>query len=121
MRAPARTPGLGCANSALPAVRMFLAAFTSAWSRWWQEVHTKTAWLLRDSASTCLHAWHVWDVYAGLTVITWVPVYRALLRVAASIRYQPLSKMARFRPDLAAAPLGRNAPSLSGSGFGAAA
>ena len=56
-------------------------------------------------------------MYAGLTVITCVPVYRALLRVANSIRYQPLSKMDRFSPALAAAPFGRNAPGRSGSGF----
>lgn len=74
MRAPARTPGLGRACSALPAARMFLAAFTSACSVWAHEVQAKRAWLLRLFGSTTVHAEHVCDVYAGLTVITWVPV-----------------------------------------------
>src|SRR5215471_7487910 len=38
--------------TASPAARMFLAAFTSALSRWPQQVQAKTAWLSRDFAST---------------------------------------------------------------------
>lgn len=39
------------------------------------------------------------DVYAGLMVTTRLPVRLAALRQAASSRCQPLSRIARFKPD----------------------
>jgi hypothetical protein len=44
---------------------MLRAAFTSAWQAYPQTVQAKTAWLLRDFASTRPHNEHRWLVYAG--------------------------------------------------------
>ena len=49
---------------------MLLAAFTSAWQAKPQAVHTKHAWLSRESGSTCPHAEHRWLVKCGLTFST---------------------------------------------------
>jgi hypothetical protein len=49
---------------------MFKAAFTSAWQAKAQAVHRNTAWLSRESRSTCPHAEHRWLVNAGLTFST---------------------------------------------------
>ena len=49
---------------------MFLAAFTSALQAKPQAVHRNTAWLSRESGSTCPHAEHRWLVNAGLTFST---------------------------------------------------
>ena len=77
---------------------MFLAAFTSALPAYPQDVHEKSAWLLRDSWSTTPHTEHRCDVYAALTLST-RPGAFCSSRVTS--RPQPWARMARFRPALA--------------------
>jgi hypothetical protein len=74
---------------------MFLAAFTSAWQANPQAVHTKRAWLSRDSASTCPHAEHRWLVNAGLIFSTRPGALSSSRRASSP---QPDRIIARFSP-----------------------
>ena len=69
---------------------MFRAAFTSALQAYPQAVQTKTAWLLREFASTSPHAEHCWLVYAAgifstrpeaLSARRWASIPHPLLRI----------------------------------------
>jgi hypothetical protein len=74
---------------------MFRAAFTSAWSAKPQAVHTKRAWLSRDSASTCPHAEHRWLVNAGLIFSTRPGALSSSLRASSP---QPDRRISRLSP-----------------------
>src|SRR5438105_3837491 len=74
---------------------MFRAAFTSAWSAKPQAVHTKRAWLSRDSASTCPHAEHRWLVNAGLIFSTRPGALSSSLRASSP---QPERRISRLSP-----------------------
>ena len=77
---------------------MFRAAFTSALPAKPQAVHTKRAWLSRDSGSTCPHAEHRWLVKCGLTFSTRPGALSSSRRTS---RPHPDRRMPRFSPALA--------------------
>jgi hypothetical protein len=77
---------------------MLMAAFTSAWPAKPQAVHTKRAWLSRDSGSTCPHAEHRWLVNAGLTFSTRPGALSCSRRTSSP---HPDRKIPRFSPALA--------------------
>ncbi|GAA3539978.1 hypothetical protein GCM10022419_020040 [Nonomuraea rosea] len=115
LRRPARPPDISPACSWPPTM--------SACSVCPQVVQEKSAWLSRLFPSTTPQAGagQVCEVYGAGTLAMTVPVQRALDRNAISNPYQPLSRIALFRPDFAARPLRRNAPGRPGSGLGRAA
>src|SRR5271169_3834749 len=77
---------------------MLMAAFTSAWQVKPQAVHRKTAWLSRESRSTCPHAEHRWLVNAGPTFSTRPGALSCSRRTSSP---QPEPRMPRFSPALA--------------------
>src|SRR5690349_16623884 len=101
---------------------MFVAPTWSALAVKPHAVHWNLAWVRRLFALTCprppAEGGQVREVLRAFTGITSRPALSAL---SARIRRncpQPASRMPRLSPALAAAPLGRNAPSFSGSGLG---
>ena len=91
------TPSPPRAVTAYPAA-MFLAAFTSALQAKPQAVHTKRAWLSRDSGSTCPHTEHRWLVNAGLIFSTRPGALSSSRRTSSP---QPDRRISRLSPDLA--------------------
>src|SRR5215207_3716417 len=116
---PASSHAAGvAARRASPARRMLRAACSSALTVCPQPRQENTAWLARFSAAVCPQASQRSEVCRGSTTITTRPASSALARRIDTNWPQPASWMLRFRPVLAAAPLGRNPPGWSGSGRG---
>src|SRR3977135_4104683 len=99
---------------------MFSAATRSAWSVYPQRTHWNFSCVGRFSSATCPQGLRgqVREVLRGFTGIRLRPALSALCARMPRNTPQPASWMLLFSPAFAAAPFGRNAPALPGSGLG---
>src|ERR1700716_812861 len=99
---------------------MFSAPTRSAWSVYPQRTHWNFSCVGRFSSATCAQGLRgqVREVLGGSTGIRLRPALSALCARMPRNTPQPASWMLLFSPAFAAAPFGRNAPALPGSGLG---
>src|SRR4030081_2689535 len=99
---------------------MFSAPTRSAWSVYPQRTHWNFSCVGRFSSATCPQSLRgqVREVLRGSTGISLRPALSALCARMPRTPPQHASWMLLFSPAFAAAPFGRNAPALPGSGLG---
>src|SRR3977135_3357499 len=102
---------------------MFSAPTRSAWSVYPQRTHWNFSCVGRFSSATCPQSLRgqVREELRGSTGISLRPALSALCARMPRNTPQPASWMVLFSPAFAAAPFGRNAPALPGSGLGCGA